>query len=108
MSFRPTYQKGAYNVICDRCGVEYKSYELRKTWDNLMVCTRGCFEVRQPQDFVRGVADIQAPPWTRPELADTFIASVTIWDPVDPSDVLGTTTWDGITEWDFTPIVPTY
>jgi hypothetical protein len=32
-----------------------------------------CFETRQPQDFVRGVADYQAPPFTRPEQSDQFI-----------------------------------
>jgi hypothetical protein len=37
-----------------------------------MVCA-GDWEPRQPQDFVRGVADFQAPPFTRPEPADVFI-----------------------------------
>ena len=37
-----------------------------------MVC-QDCWEPRQPQDFVRGVADIQAPPWTRPEGTDVFV-----------------------------------
>lgn len=37
-----------------------------------MVCT-GDWEVRQPQDYVRGVADIQAPPYVRPEQRDNFI-----------------------------------
>ena len=37
-----------------------------------MVC-RGDWEVRQPQDFVRGVADIQAPPFVRPEQANSFL-----------------------------------
>jgi hypothetical protein len=32
-----------------------------------------CWEPRQPQDFVRGVADYQAPPFTRPEQSDSFI-----------------------------------
>jgi len=37
-----------------------------------MVCT-GDWEIRQPQDYVRGVADIQAPPYVRPEQQDHFI-----------------------------------
>jgi len=37
-----------------------------------MVCEDD-WEPRQPQDFVRGVADYQAPPWTRPEPQDQFI-----------------------------------
>jgi hypothetical protein len=37
-----------------------------------MVCDED-WETRHPQDFVRGVADVQAPPWTRPE-SDVFIS----------------------------------
>ena len=37
-----------------------------------MVCYQD-WEPRQPQDFVRGVADKMVPAWTRPEQADTFI-----------------------------------
>lgn len=36
-----------------------------------MVCQED-YEPRQPQDYVHGVADIQAPPWTRPESSDLF------------------------------------
>jgi hypothetical protein len=32
-----------------------------------------CWEPRQPQDFVRGVADYQAPPFTRPQGEEIFI-----------------------------------
>ena len=64
--------KGAWNVICDRCGRQFKKFELRKEWDGLMVCEKD-WEPRQPQDFVRGVADVQTPPWTRPEQTDVFI-----------------------------------
>jgi hypothetical protein len=41
-------------------------------WDGLMVCS-GDWEPRQPQDFVHGVADKQAPPFTRAEQSDRFI-----------------------------------
>lgn len=37
-----------------------------------MVCS-GDWEIRQPQDYVRGVADIQAPPYVRPEQRDSFL-----------------------------------
>jgi hypothetical protein len=37
-----------------------------------MVCSDD-WEPRQPQDFVRGVADKQAPPWARPEASDEFL-----------------------------------
>ena len=66
------YSRGNWNAICDVCGREYKSTDLRKRWDNLWVCFQD-YEERQPQDFVRGVADTQAVPWARPEGADTFV-----------------------------------
>lgn len=81
MSYRSRYDKGDWKVICDVCGREFKASILRQRWDGLMVC-QDDWEPRQPQDFVRGVADVQAPPWTRPEASDTFVsgfsASVTI------------------------------
>lgn len=45
-----------------------------------MVCEDD-WEPRQPQDFVRGVADYQAPPWTRPEQGDVFEPVTIIYDP---------------------------
>ncbi|CAB4169799.1 hypothetical protein UFOVP907_18 [uncultured Caudovirales phage] len=72
MSYKPTYDPGSWKVICDECGREFKSGELQLRWDGLMVCS-GDWEPRQPQDFVHGVADIQAPPYVRSESSDTFI-----------------------------------
>jgi hypothetical protein len=69
-----TYINGSYNVICDRCGFKYKHFELRKEWTGLMVCNK-CWETRHPQDFVRGVADQQAVPISRPESTDVFLCS---------------------------------
>jgi hypothetical protein len=76
------YKPGQWNVVCDRCGQEFKSGELRKTWDGLWVCDKD-FEVRHPQDFIRGVPDYQAPPFTRPENPDgtsqvAYAASITV------------------------------
>lgn len=73
MSYKPSYVKGEWKADCDVCGRTYKASELQKRWDGLMCCSRGCWEPRQPQDFVRGVADYQAPGWTRPEPQDEFI-----------------------------------
>ncbi len=55
-----------YNVICDRCGFQYKNHQLRKEWTGYMVCDP-CFETRHPQDFVRARPDQKPLPWTRPE-----------------------------------------
>ena len=72
MSFRSRYFKGDNNAICDVCGRKYKASQLRRRWDNYMVCPDD-WEPRQPQDFVRGVADVQVPPFTRPEQQDVFV-----------------------------------
>ncbi|CAB4131129.1 hypothetical protein UFOVP133_47 [uncultured Caudovirales phage] len=72
MSYKPRWDNGDWNVICDSCGRMFKDNELRLRWDGLMVCS-GDWEPRQPQDFVHGVADKQAPPWARPESSDNFI-----------------------------------
>lgn len=70
------WESGSWKVICDVCGREYRSYQLTKRWDGLMTCSED-WEPRQPQDFVRGVADKIAPPYTRPEQTDQFIFSCT-------------------------------
>jgi hypothetical protein len=65
------FEAGQWNVCCDRCGQEFKARQLRLEWTNLRVChgigTNGCWEPRNAQEKVKGVADRQAPPWVRPE-----------------------------------------
>lgn len=56
---------GSWNAICDRCGAKFKAEDLHLTWQGYRVCLRD-WEPRQPQDFVRGVPERIAPPWTRP------------------------------------------
>jgi hypothetical protein len=72
VSYYSRYDKGDWIADCDVCGRKYKASQLQKRWDGLMCCTQD-WEIRQPQDFVRGVADTQVAPWTRPEPADQFI-----------------------------------
>lgn len=76
MSYKARYEKGDWKTACDICGKLFKASSLRRRWDGFMVCPTD-FEHRQTQDFVRGVADIQAPGWTRPEVQDTFITIAT-------------------------------
>ena len=63
---------GDYNASCSICGTKYKASELKKHWTGWYRCT-SCWEPRQPQDFVRGVQDVQTVPWSQPD-NDTFIA----------------------------------
>lgn len=64
---------GEWNVICDRCGFEYKNTECELEWDNLFVCRIYCWEPRQPQDYVRAVPDMQAVPIARPDSRPYYI-----------------------------------
>jgi hypothetical protein len=56
-----------------------------------MTC-EGDWEVRQPQDFVRGVADIQAPPYVRPEQQNSFLPFFFTQYPLEEIDVSERTT----------------
>jgi hypothetical protein len=76
MSFKPRWDNGGWNVICDQCGRKFKDSDLQLRWDGLMVCSKD-WEPRQPQDFVHGVADKQVPPFSRSEQQDAFIAVCT-------------------------------
>ena len=64
LSYISRYDKGNWIALCDVCGRKYKASLLKKRWDGLMCCDDD-WEIRQPQDFVRGVADTQIAPWTR-------------------------------------------
>ena len=73
MSYIARYDKGDWIALCDVCGRKYKASNLKKRWDGLMCCAHD-WEIRQPQDFVRGIADTQIAPWLRSEPANSFIA----------------------------------
>ncbi len=74
---------GDWNALCDMCGKKFKASELQERWDKAMVC-KDDWEPRHPQDFVRGVPDIQTPPWTRPVPAPTWVAGQAPEDFVPP------------------------
>lgn len=71
MGLRDYYKKGDWNAICYVCGFKRKASEMKLRWDGVYVC-REDWEIRQPQDFVRGVPDEQALPWTQPEPPNSF------------------------------------
>jgi hypothetical protein len=71
VSYKSRFDSGLWKTVCDVCGREFNSNVLRQRWDGLMV-DKDCWEPRQPQDYVRGVADKMVPPWTRPEQSDVF------------------------------------
>lgn len=79
---RDEYVHGAWNVLCQRCGQKLKSHQLRKEHTGLRVC-RDCIDPRHPQEFVRGRADRQAPPWVSPVPPDVYLAPTN----VDPDGI---------------------
>lgn len=86
MSYKPRYDPGEWTVLCDACGRKFKANQLQRRWDGLMVCM-GDWEPRQPQDFVKGIAEHIAAPWTRPEPSDSFVLSC------EPNGITGISDW---------------
>lgn len=66
------YAPGQWNFYCDLCGKKAKSSMAMKTWDNFYVCKHHK-EVRNPQDFLRGIRDNQSVPWNRSKSVDLFV-----------------------------------
>jgi hypothetical protein len=66
------YKSGQWNAICDVCGFEFKSSEMRKRWDGLMVCDAD-FEHDHPQKYLRVREDTISVPWVRSEPEDDFV-----------------------------------
>jgi hypothetical protein len=62
---------GDWNAQCDECGQYFLASKMRKRWDGAFVDQK-CFELRNPQDFVRSVKDGTPPPWTRPFAVDNI------------------------------------
>ncbi|MBA4754558.1 MAG: hypothetical protein H2050_06990 [Sphingobium sp.] len=60
------------NAICDASGFKVKLSALVRQWDGALV-DRRFVDRRNPQDFVRGVPDKQALPYSRPETPDNFL-----------------------------------
>jgi hypothetical protein len=74
---------GDYNAICDQCGFKWKASKLRVQWNNLFTCP-DCFEPRNPQDFVKGIADDMRVSIARPDVNPKFIT-----EDIDPNDLDG-------------------
>lgn len=62
---RNGWKKGAWLVIDFESGMTRYNYELAKDYTGLMVTKRYC-DAEQPQDFVKGVVDINPLPFSNP------------------------------------------
>lgn len=78
MAFSKGWKPGRWKVVCDRCGFRFHSDALKLEWTGLRVCS-GCFETRNPQDFLKLHPEKIVPEWTRPETTDTFLYMCTIY-----------------------------
>jgi hypothetical protein len=72
------FKSGSWNALCDVCGHKFKSHQMRKRWDGLMVCEQD-FEHDHPQKFLRVREDKIAVPWVRSRQADLELNVCTLW-----------------------------
>lgn len=66
------YKAGTWNVICQVCGRKYKSDQIRKRWDGLLVCDED-YENRHILDFLRAHPEMGSVPYASQENTDEFI-----------------------------------
>lgn len=64
-------------AIDDYSGFKVPLSELKKDWQGLLTVAP---DIRNPQDFVRGIKDVQALPYSRPEPPNTFLAAPITWE----------------------------
>lgn len=88
MAFSKGWKPGRWKVVCDRCGFRFHSDALKLEWTGLRVCS-GCFETRNPQDFLRVQPEKIVPEWVRPEPADTFASTCDLWSASPMADFGG-------------------
>jgi hypothetical protein len=70
------YKPGSFYRICDRTGFAFRAERTQSEWQGLIV-SRKVWEIRQPQDYVRGVPDDQTVPYARPRSPNPFVGSST-------------------------------
>jgi hypothetical protein len=73
------YVPGQWNVHCDVCGFKFKSGQIRKRWDGLMVCSAD-WETDHPQKYIKVNETSQIVPYVRKESSDyQFINVCTLY-----------------------------
>lgn len=68
---------GTWRAICDVCGFEFPSNEIKDRWDGLKVCPKD-WEIKHPQLSIRVRAETIAPPWVRSQPEDVFTSVCTL------------------------------
>ncbi len=72
----PTVNPPEPQAIDDYSGFKVPLSQLKKDWQGLYTVSP---DVRNPQDFVRGVKDVQNLPFARPEAPNVFVAGPILW-----------------------------
>lgn len=69
-----SYKAYQWNIICDVCGFEFKSGQIRKRWDGVLVCKED-WEPDHPQKYIKVHSDPVPVPadLIRQEPPDTFV-----------------------------------
>lgn len=75
---------GDWNSNCSMCGRKRKASEMVRNWQGMYRCPEHD-EPRHPQDFVRGVPDVQTPPWTQ----EAGISYVGVCSPNNTTGIIG-------------------
>ena len=83
------YVAGDFYRICDMTGFKIRAGRTQKQWNNIIVRDES-FELRQPQDFVRGVFDDQRVPEPKPRQVNGFVGPLTelVTAAANPGDIL--------------------
>jgi hypothetical protein len=63
---------GDWNAVCSMCGRKRKASTMVKNWQGYYRCPEHN-EPRHPQDFVRGVQDVQTVPWSQPQTDEDIL-----------------------------------
>lgn len=67
------YKAGTWNVTCAVCGGKFKSDEVLKRWDGVIVC-KADYETRHTLDFIRAPQEAPPVPFTSPQQEVVFVA----------------------------------
>lgn len=73
----PTVNPPEPQAIDDYSGFKVPLGRLKKDWQGLLTVSP---DIRNPQDFVRGVKDNQSLPYSRPEPPNEFAAVPLLWE----------------------------
>lgn len=68
---------GTWRVICDVCGFEFPSDQVKKRWDGLITCHKD-WEMKHPQLSIRARKEEIGVPFARPEPEDVFVHTCTV------------------------------